>query len=223
MFTAFIWSFLVSESIKVPSLDKCDSGRHLSYSFYYVDYMKSYSLKLCFTAISIYTCRRDIFFRQLRQSCSNWAVRQSDRNVFSLLLCQFQQLKIDHAGRAGVQFCFIIALPRQTSPIFFVHSTLSSRPLSLFNHSSIHTFLLSLPVSTPLQPLSWLKIVRIITCGVLHTLGLFLATLLSFLFFTPFLFFFPLFPRRERTIQRERIRKRTEGNAERKGEQTCHG
>lgn len=142
--------------------------------------MKSCSLKLCFTAISFYTCRRDYFFRKLRQSYSN---RAESGKVFSLLLSQFLQLRIDHVSRAGVQICFIIALPWQTSPIFFVHSALSSRPLSLFNHSSIHTFLLSFPVSTPLQPLSWWKILSIITCGVLHTLWLSLATLLSSSFF----------------------------------------
>lgn len=59
---------------------------------------------------------------------------------FSFLLSLFLQLRIDHASRTGVQFCFTVALPSQTSPIFFVHSALSSKPpsLSLSIHLSTH-------------------------------------------------------------------------------------
>ena len=55
-------ALLVSEEIKVPLLDDCDSGRCLSDSCFYVDYMKSYSLKLCFTAVSFYICSSDFYF-----------------------------------------------------------------------------------------------------------------------------------------------------------------
>lgn len=73
-------------------------------------------------------------------------MKQPDMNVFSLLLHQFLQLKIDHASRTGVQFCFIVALSSQTSPIFFVHSALSS--IFFINHSSPHISVLPAGVNT---------------------------------------------------------------------------
>lgn len=62
-------ALLVSKEIKVSLLDICDSGRCLGDGCFYADYMKSYSLKLCFTAVSFYICSSDFLFffsRRLR-------------------------------------------------------------------------------------------------------------------------------------------------------------
>lgn len=95
----------------------------------------------------------------------------------------------------------------------YIHlSPLSALPFFPPNHSSIHTFLLSPLCQQPCSFYHDEKYHYLLCATYTHTLSL--ARLLS-LVFSLFLLSFPSSEGRECKIQRDRIRKGTEGNAER--------